>query len=145
MATKKQRKRSQKERRHEYENVWIHPDGTVSDEPPEDYVEPATRDTTSKSKPQQRQQQSSSRATRTPLPPSWRRAAKRSVILGVVIFVLFSLLNSKKGSTAYLSAFLLALMYTAIFIPFQYYLDRFAYNRFQRKTGAAPQKKPRKR
>ena len=28
MPTRKQRKRIQKERRHEWEKVWIHPDGT---------------------------------------------------------------------------------------------------------------------
>lgn len=145
MATKKQRKRSQKERRHEYEKVWILPDGTVSDEPPDDYVEPAPRDSKSKSKPEQRRQQRPTRATRTPLPPSWRRAAKRSVILGVVILVLFGLLDSKRGSAGLISAALLAVLYTALFIPFTYYLDRFAYNRYQRKIGEQPQKQPRKR
>ena len=146
MATRKQRKRSQKGRRHEYETVWVDSEGNELEEPPDDVPAPAPRDT--KAKPQsqpKRQQQGSSRATRTPLPPSWRRAAKRSVLLGLLIFVVFSFLNSKNGSSAYISAFLLALMYTALFIPFTYYVDRFAYNRFLRKTGEQPQKQPRKR
>jgi hypothetical protein len=140
VATRKQRKRTQKERRHEYENVWIHADGTESEEPPEDYVEPAPRDP--KSKPQQkRTQQRSSRPTRTPLPPSWRRAAKRAGLLGAVIFVLFALLNSKNGSSGYISALLLAILYTALFVPFTYYVDRFAYRRWQRREAEQPRKR----
>ena len=109
MPTRKQRKRMLKERRHEYETVWVDSEGNELEEPPDDAAVRAPRDT--KSKPQQkRPQQGSSRATRTPLPPSWRRAAKRAVLLGVVIFVLFALLNSKHGSSAYLSAFLLAIL-----------------------------------
>ena len=55
-----------------------------------------------------------------------------------MIFVLFAVLNSKHGSNAYLSALLLAVLYTALFIPFTYYVDRFAYNRWQRKTAGQP-------
>jgi hypothetical protein len=140
VATRKQRKRTQKERRHEYENVWVHPDGTVSDEPPDDYVEPAPRDTKSKP-PQKGTQQRSSRATRTPLAPSWQRAAKRAAILGVVIFVLFALLNAKNGKNGYVSAFLLAILYTALFVPFTYYVDRLAYRRWERRQAEMPRKR----
>jgi len=143
MATRKQRKRNEKERRHEYENVWILPDGSESTEPPDDYVEPAPRTTrTDERKPQQKQsQRQSQRATRTPLPPSWRRATKRALLLGVVIFVIFGLLNSKHGASAYVSAFLLAVLYTALFIPFTFYVDRFAYRRWERKMAEQPKKR----
>jgi hypothetical protein len=40
---------------------------------------------------------------------------------------------------------LLALIYTALFIPFQFVLDRFAYNRYQRRTGAQPAGRPAKK
>ena len=141
MASKKQRKRTQKERRHEYERVWIHPDGTVSDEPPDGYVEPTPGDTKTK----QQQKHPQKRGSREPLPPSWRRAAKRAGLLGVVILVLFVLLNSKNGTNGYVSAVLLAVLYTALFIPFTYYVDRFAYRRWQRRTEEQPAKPPRKR
>src|SRR5437763_7164723 len=122
MPTRKQRKRLQKGRRHEGEKVWIHPDGTASAEPPEDFVEPSPREKRADGKkPQQKGTQQRS-STRTPLPPSWRRAARRSVLLGAVIFVLFALLNSNKGSNGYLSALLLAVLYTLLFIPFTYYV-----------------------
>jgi hypothetical protein len=143
MATKKQRKRTQKERRHEYEKVWILPDGSESTEPPDDYVEPAPHATrTDERKPSQKaSRRQSQRSTRTPLPPSWRRATKRALLLGVVIFVIFGLLNAKHGASAYVSALLLAVLYTALFIPFTFYIDRFAYRRWQRKMAEQPKKR----
>ena len=142
MATRKQRKRSQKGRRHEYETVWVDADGNELEEPPDDAPVPATRDR-SQAKPSQQPSNRgrSARKRPDPLPPSWRRAAKRSVLLGVVIFVLFALLNAKHGGSAYVSALLLALLYTALFIPFTFYLDRFAYNRWQRKMAEQPKKR----
>jgi hypothetical protein len=138
VATRKQRKRTQKERRHEYETVWIDAEGNESEEPPDDAPAKASRDT----KPQQkRPQPRSSRATREPLPPSWRRAGKRAVLLGVVIFVLFALLTAKHGKSGYVSALLLAVLYTALFVPFTYYVDRFAYRRWQRRTGEQPKRR----
>jgi hypothetical protein len=141
MATKKQRKRSQKERRHEYETVWVDGEGNDLEEPPDDASAPARSTNKADSKGKQRPQQRSSRAGRTPLPPSWRRAAKRAGLLGVVIFVLFAILGSKGGKHNYVSALLLAVLYTALFVPFTYYVDRFAYNRWQRKTAEQPKKR----
>ncbi len=141
MATRKQRKRTQKERRHEYETVWIDSEGNESEEPPDDAPAPARAAQKSESKGKKSPQQRSSRATRTPLPPSWSRAAKRAGLLGVVIFVLFAILGSKNGQHNYVSALLLAVLYTGLFIPFTYYVDRFSYNRWQRKTAEQPKKR----
>ena len=131
----------QKERRHEYETVWVDGEGNDLEEPPDDAPAPARATSKSDAKAKQRPQQRSSRATRTPLPPSWRRAAKRAGLLGVVIFVLFAILGSKGGKQNYASALLLAVLYTALFVPFTYYVDRFAYNRWQRKTAEQPKKR----
>jgi hypothetical protein len=140
MATKKQRKRTQKERRHEYETVWVDAEGNDLEEPPDD-ASPAPRERgTDGRKPQQKRTQQS-RATRTPLPPSWRRAARRAVIIGGVIFALFAIVNSKNGKSGYVSALLVAVLYTALFIPFTYYVDRFAYSRWQRKAAEQPKKR----
>src|SRR5438067_1310697 len=40
MPTRKQRRRAQKERRHEYETVWVDDEGNELEEPPEDAVAP---------------------------------------------------------------------------------------------------------
>lgn len=143
MPTRKQRKRALKERRHEYETVWVDEEGNELEEPPNDAPMPA-RDSKAKApakKNQAQRNQRSNRATRTPLPPSWRRAAKRALILGAVIFVLFAIVGSKGGKQNYLSALLLAVLYTALFIPFTYYVDRFAYRRWQRRMGEPPTKR----
>ena len=141
MPTRKQRKRMQKERRHEYETVWVDGDGNELEEPPDDAPRPAPRERRPEgknAKPQQKrpQQRSSSRATRTPLPPSWRRAMRRSLLLGAVILVFIYISSHRVGS-----ALLFAVLYTAIFIPFTYGLDRFAYRRWERNNAKQPTKR----
>lgn len=142
MPTRKQRRRSQKERRHEYETVWVDPETGEEVEEPDEVVDAtrAKRDD-GKPKPKAQQQRGGGRATRVPPAPSWRRAARRSLIMGVVIFVLFYLIGSKNGSNRFPQALEIAVLYTVLFIPFTYYVDRFAYNRFQRRAEQGGAKK----
>lgn len=143
MPSRKQRRRAQKERRHEYETVWVDAEGNELEEPPEDL--PAAPEKSNSGKPKA-QQQRGGRAGRVPPPPSWERAARRSLILGAVIFALFFVLGAKNGGYNIASALGLAGLYTLLFIPFTYFLDRFAYNRFQRRAGQQGQKgQPKKR
>lgn len=138
MPTRKQRRRAQKERRHQYETVWVDAEGNELDEPPEEELAatPASRDTP-KSKPKAKAtQQRGGRQIRVPPPPSWQRAAKRAAILGAVVFVFIYLVGAKNGGHNPASALLLALIYTLLFIPFQFTIDRFAYNRWQRRADA---------
>lgn len=130
MPTKKQRRRAEKERRHEYETVWVDEEGNELEDPPEALVEtPTKRDGKPKAKPVQ---QRGGRAARVPPPPSWRRAGKRAAILGVAIFALFTILGARHGSGIG-SALAIAALYTALFVPFTYYIDGFAYKRWQRR------------
>ena len=46
MPTRKQRRRAVKERRHEYETVWVDGEGNELEEPPEDAAVPEKRDRT---------------------------------------------------------------------------------------------------
>ena len=137
MPSRKQRRRAQKERRHEYETVWVDGEGNELEEPPEDL--PAAPQKGNNGKPKV-QPQRGGRAGRVPPPPSWERAARRSLILGAVIFALFFVLGAKNGGHNIASALGLAGLYTLLFIPFTYFLDRFAYNRFQRRAGQQGQK-----
>ena len=60
--------------------------------------------------------------------------------------VLFYVLGSKNGNHSLGTALGLAALYTALFIPFTYFIDRFAYNRFQRRGEQQGSKgSPRKR
>ncbi|HKN63914.1 MAG TPA: hypothetical protein VJV76_06245 [Gaiellaceae bacterium] len=138
MPTRKQRRRMQKERRHEYETVWVDAEGNELEEPPEGLVPVAEKQDGArpKTKAKAPQQQRGGRPIRVPPPPSWQRAAKRAVIIGAVIFVFIYLAGSRGGGHNLASALLLAVVYTALFVPFQYVLDRFAHNRWQRRADA---------
>ena len=127
----------QKERRHEYETVWVDAEGNELAEPPEELpAAPAEKSNGAKPKAKAKAPpQRGGRPVRVPPPPSWQRAAKRSLILGVVIFVFFYLAGSK-GQHNLGSALLISLLYTALFVPFSFMIDRFAHNRWQRRADA---------
>jgi hypothetical protein len=133
MPTRKQRRRLQKERRHEYETVWVDSEGNEIDEPPEELVAAAPEKRANGKPRVKAQPQRGGRPVRVPSAPSWRRAGKRSLILGGAIFALFFVLGSKNGGHNAGTALGLAALYTALFIPFTYFIDRFAYNRYQRR------------
>ena len=144
MPTRKQRRREAKAKRHEYEFVYLDEDGNELEEPPEDLVpEPKAR--RNGASPAAKKPAPKTRGGRTPRrtaqPPSWQRAARRAGLLGIVVFVLFS--ATAKGSNRYVTALVPAVIYTALFIPFTYMIDRFAYRRWQAKQegGSAPAKK----
>jgi len=147
MPTRKQKRREAKSKRHDYEFVYLDEEGNEVEPPPE-APEPAARQRPSSNggKPAAAGKPArGGRARRTPQPPSWQRAARRALILGAVVFVLFSLNHGKKGAS-YTSAAGLAVLYTALFIPFTYMIDRFAYRRFQaREDGGASTRQAKKR
>jgi hypothetical protein len=147
MPTRKQRRRAQKERRHEYETVWVDSEGNELEEPPEELVA-AAPDKRDGAKPKPRAkaaQQRGGRPVRVPPPPSWRRAVKRSLILGAVIFVAFYVLGSRDSSNRLTGALAITLLYTALFIPFTFMIDRFAYKRWERRAEQQGQKTPAKK
>jgi len=139
MPTRKQRRREAKAKRHEYEFVYVDAEGRELEEPPEELeAEPKLRDERRNGSPPQAKkapQQPRRGARRVPQPPSWQRAFRRAGLLGVVVFVLFSF-TAKSRSGGYVSAAALAALYTALFIPFTYMLDRFAYRRWQARQEA---------
>jgi hypothetical protein len=152
MPTRKQRRRAAKGRRHdyEYETVWVDPDTGEEVEPPDDYAEPAPakpeKSENGKSKPKAKAQpQRGGRQIRVPPAPSWQRAIKRSVIIGAALFAVIYLLGTKNGNHSLASALLLAGIYTVIFIPAQYAIDRFAHLRWQRRADEEAAKRPAKR
>jgi hypothetical protein len=137
MPTRKQRRRAAKERRHEYETVWVDEEGNELDEPPEDAAV-ATRERREDGRPKGKakaQPQRGGRATREPPVPSWSRAAKRSAILGVAVFAFFYLVGSKGSANRLPSALGVAALYCVLFIPFTYYIDRMTRGRWEKRQG----------
>ena len=147
MPSRKQKRRDAKSKRHEYEFVYVDSEGHELEEPPEELVadtrpKARTASTNGKVAPAKKPAPAT-RGRREPQPPSWQRAGKRSLILGAVIFALFTVTAKKNG---YAGAATLALVYTALFIPFTYMIDRFAYKRWlARKEGGATPRPPKKR
>ncbi|MEP6812844.1 MAG: hypothetical protein ABI990_07640 [Actinomycetota bacterium] len=146
MPSRKQKRREAKSKRHEYEFVYVDGEGNELDEVPEELIAPKGRRNGSKADPAkktaQRPQARGSRSGRTPQPPSWRRSLKRAAILGAVVFVFFSFFGGK-GSAKYAVALQLTAMYTLLFVPFTYAIDRFAYRRWQVRQDGAPAPKKR--
>jgi hypothetical protein len=139
MPSRKQRQRKQKSKRHEYETVWLDADGNELEEPPADVLEAQSEKKKDRATPATAAKKPAQRGSaRVPPEPSWNRALKRAALLGIVVFFLFSLTN--KSSNRYLAAFIPAVIYTAMFIPLTFFIDRFAYRRYQAKQagGAAP-------
>jgi hypothetical protein len=139
MPTRKQRRRSQKERRHEYETVWVDGEGNELEEAPEEAASTPEKRNGTKPKPKTTQQRGG-RQVRVPPPPSWQRAGKRAAMIGAVIFVFLYMTRRNVAS-----ALMLALIYTALFVPFQFMLDRFAYNRYQRREAQPASRAAKKR
>ena len=144
MPTRKQRRRELKSKRHVYETVWLDAEGNELDEPPAELLEQEKKERTSGAKATasttKKQPQRGSR--REPQPPSWNRAVKRAGMLGIVVFFLFSL-SAGKADNRYVAALVPAVLYTALFIPFTYLIDRFAYRRFQARQAAGGTTTPR--
>ncbi|MFZ0341842.1 MAG: hypothetical protein WAL31_05860 [Gaiellaceae bacterium] len=145
MPTRKQRRRALKERRHEYETVWVDGEGNELQESPEEASAPAKRSRSepdgAKSKPKTKAvQQRGGKPVRVPPAPSWRRAVKRGGLFGVVVFAVFAVLGSKNGQHNYGTALVFGGVYTLLFIPFTFYIDRFSHNRWQRRAGQQGQK-----
>lgn len=118
MATRKQRKRREKELRHEY--VWVDDDGNEV----EAEGDPAkSAGTGSRSAP--------ARGGRTVHPPSWRKSLKRGAIFAPIMLATVMLLSNNLTLSQQVTQ---ALFIVVVFIPFSYFLDRMFYRSFQRRT-----------
>jgi len=127
MPTRKQRRRREKELRHEY--VWEDEEGNVVD--PEDA--PTRRADSGR----RGAGASQGRTPREAQPPSWRRTLKRGLVFAPIMFVTVMLLSGDMTLTAQLAQ---TGFIVAIFIPFSYFLDgvfwRSYKKRLARQTGA---------
>ena len=134
MPTRKQRRRRQKSRRHEWEYVYVDEEGREVAVDPTDVERP-------KAKQQQerrngRPAQAKQRPRRVPQPPSWRRAAKRAALLGALFVVVFAFGLGGKNSNPF-SAVLIGLIYAVAFVPLQYFIDKITYRAYVKRQAAS--------
>ena len=127
MPSKKQRRRREKERRHEFEEAYYDAEGNeiTRDEYEQLVAEsPAHAPAANGAAPSKPIQ----RGGRTIHPPSWRRVLKRGLLFAPLMYLTLYFL-SPEGATPLRIAFSTAYL-LALFIPFSYFMDRFMYRRF---------------
>ena len=132
MPSRKQRRRRAKERRHEWEEVWVDEEGNEV-EPPSNDDAPRRNGKRTASAPARRQT-----GMRNVQPPSWRRVGKRGLIFAPLMFLTVTLLSGELTIAQRLlnTAFLLA-----FFLPFSYAMDALMYRMFTKRSGAATGRK----
>jgi hypothetical protein len=126
MPSRKQRRRRAKERRHEWEEVWVDDEGNEIEAPPDEDDTPR-RVAKRASAPARRQT-----GMRTVQPPSWRRIGKRALIFAPLMLLTVSFLSSELDWPGRIlqTAFLLA-----FFLPFSYAMDALMYRMYVRRGG----------
>jgi hypothetical protein len=135
MPSRKQRRRRAKERRHDYEVVYVDDEGNEV-EPPPQVEQPRGRDRPRDGKPSRGKAAGGNRAVREVKPPSWQRSGKRALLFFPLFFIVFSLVNKSASVESRLVA---SLGYSFLFVPLTYVMDRTAYRTFLRRTGREPQ------
>lgn len=136
MPTRKQRRRNQKARRHEYEYVYLDDEGNeVPVEPSELRVEKNGQRDSKPRKGGGGGKQAAGRGAggrRKIEPPSWRRSARRALLFGPVLVVAMMLFNRNLPLQQQLFP---AVFLIAFFIPFSYFTDSLAYRVFQKRLN----------
>jgi hypothetical protein len=125
MPSRKQRRRREKERRHEWEEVWVDDEGNEVEAPPEDEQSRNGRRTSAPARP-------GAGGGRVVQPASWQRVAKRGLIFAPLMFLTVTFLSGELTVTQRIvnTGFLLA-----FFLPFSYAMDAFMYRMYVRRGG----------
>ena len=129
MATKKQQRRRQKLKRHDYEEVYVDEEGNVL--PPEEAEELAVASTSRKAE-RTAKQRPTTRSGRVLEPPSWRKVLKRGLLFFPLMLITVMLLG-RDLSLAQQVFQTVVLM--AFFLPFSYFMDSMMWRSHQRRLG----------
>ena len=144
MPTKKQKRRNQKARRHEYEYVYLDDQGNeVPVDPSELRTEKNGQRESRPRKDGSGAKQTSGRATggrKKIEPPSWRRSIRRALLFGPILIVAMVLLNHGQPLVQQLFPAVFLILF---FVPFSYFTDSLAYRVFQRRVNARDSAKTR--
>jgi hypothetical protein len=131
MASRKQRRRREKRQRYEWEYLEVDGEGN---ETPVETAKPRKATATANGKPSakpQAQRARSGRPAREVKPPSWNRAIKRGALFVPFLYLFLTALQHVNP----LTAAGISLLYSAVFVPMFFFVDRMAYRAYQRKLG----------
>jgi hypothetical protein len=133
MPTRKQRRRQQKARRHEYEYVYVDDEGNeVTVDPAE--LRADKDGERANGRPRTRDQRPAARKStaRRIEPPSWRRAFRRALVLAPILIVAMMLLNHNVPLAEQIAP---AVVMVAFFIPLTYFTDSVAYRMYRKRVA----------
>ena len=138
MPTRKQRRRRDKERRHEWEYVYVDDEGhevAVEEEDDANPSKPASKPGTraQAGKPGSRQRSQAGRPARKVEPPSWRRVFRRAAIFAPIMLIVVYLLRPNGASPAAVAVQVVVLL--VFFLPFSYMMDSFMYRNYRKRIG----------
>ncbi len=124
MPSKKQRRRREKLKRHDWEYVLLDEEGN------EVPLEPTQlKKTDTNGKPVAKRAR---RPVREVKPPSWSRSAKRALLFVPFLLIFLSL---GKNPPPVITRVGISVLYAGVFIPMFFFVDRMAYRAYQRRLG----------
>ncbi len=139
MPTRKQRRRREKERRHEWEEVYVDAEGRELDPEELEEILPEIADARPAKKPAARAPaQAKGRPQRQPRgiqPPSWRRVLKRGLIFAPLMYLFIAFTNRDSSAAVNL---VITLQLLLIFLPFSYLMDHLTYRIWKRRQEKRP-------
>lgn len=142
MPTRKQRRRQQKSRRHEYEYIYVDDEGNEVEVDPAELRTAKNGDRADGGARKTEKRPAPKRGTtrRVIEPPSWRRSSRRALLLGPILLVALLLLNRNRSLGTAIAP---AVLMVAVFIPFSYFTDSLAYRMYRRRVdgGAGPKRR----
>jgi hypothetical protein len=131
MPTRKQRRRRDKDFRHDVRVFEVDEEGN---EVP--IAELRAREEKERPKPERSQPAKGSsrggRAGREVQPPTWERAFRRGGLMGGLMLLVF-LLFLRSGPIA--TRIVIPVFYAVAFVPLTYWIDRLAYRNYERRSG----------
>jgi hypothetical protein len=140
MPSKKQQRRRQKLKRHEYEEVYVDEEGNeLAPEVAEELVAASPSKNGKPSKPARTE--ATGRGGRKIEPPSWRRTGKRGLLFFPLMLVTVFLIAGDEVTTLGKIVQTIALM--AFFLPFSYFMDTMVWRAAQRRLDRADEAKKR--
>jgi len=134
MPTRKQRRRRHKERRHEWEEVYLDAEG--NEIPPEEAEQllPA-KDDKREARKQPRKAETRRGGVRAVQPPSWKRVFKRAAIFAPIMYFVVYFLSRDDPRVSETDVLIQALMLILIFLPFSYLMDTLTYRMWKKRQA----------
>ena len=136
MATKKQQRRRQKLKRHEYEEVYVDDEGNVLQAEEAEELGVAASPRKSERAPRDR---ATTRGGRVLEPPSWRKTAKRGLLFFPLMLITVMLLGQELSLAQQIVQ---TVVLMGFFLPFSYFMDSMMWRSYQRRIARTGDKKP---